>query len=171
VQPMRYHVCMFACAARAARGCAAARPYAHGPLHPPGSPEISRRPQPHAVHPHARGTVQHCTVGVRRRHARRLGRQRDVHAALAARIHAHGPRRAHGPQLRVHRRGSLRLAARCCARACAPYEGLVRITTRSRQCQSGRTSAVFGPFFAQTCARSAWFWPYEPMGTNFGMPY
>jgi hypothetical protein len=33
-----------------------------------------------------------------------------------------------------------------------------------------RLAAVLGPFFAQTCARSAWFWPYEPMGTNFGMP-
>ena len=34
-----------------------------------------------------------------------------------------------------------------------------------------RLPDVLGPFSAQTSARSAWFWPYEPMGNYFGMPY
>ena len=34
-----------------------------------------------------------------------------------------------------------------------------------------RLPAVLGPFFAQTCARSAWFWPYEHIAPHFGILY
>jgi hypothetical protein len=55
-------------------------------------------------------------------------------------------------------------------RAVAAYEGLTLTKMRSRSPEFGRGSAVFGPFSAQTCARSAWFWPYEPIGPHFGIP-
>ena len=40
----------------------------------------------------------------------------------------------------------------------------------SRWSESGRVSAVFEPFFAQTCTQSAWFWAYEHIATHFGIP-